>query len=494
MGVSRRTFLSFSAVALGALATHWANLPHAQAQSVGQATDPALHVLNRLTWGVRPDDIARIQQMGIEAYIDWQLDPANIPDPVLDTYLGARRILTMPQHELLAVVSQQYGYVLETMLGARLYRAVNSERQLYERMVEFWTDHFNVPIGDLLAEKIVDDRETIRAYALGSFRELLFASARSAAMLYYLNNDSSTAEHPNENYAREIMELHTLGVDGGYTEQDVIDVARALTGWTVRYGEGFTFDPNIHDTGEKTILGYTLPAGRGIEDGLAVLDILATHPSTARFICFKLCRKFVSDAPPETLVTSAAAVFSATGGDIRAVMRHILTSTEFMASGGHKFRRPFDFLVAALRALSPGLQIEDYSALVWAMEPLGQIPFFWGPPNGYPEPAGAWINTNGLLHRWNLALNLAEAGSGYFDGVALNLEAVVPMQPTVGAQIDAAARHILGRTLPDDERTLFAAFMSRDGNINDPITADLYYGKLPGVIGLLLASPHFQWI
>jgi hypothetical protein len=494
MGISRRTFLSFSAAALGALATHWANLPRTQAQSLEQATDPALHVLNRLTWGARPEDIARIQEMGIEAYIDWQLDYTNIPDPAVDNFVGARRILTIPLNELSPLVGNQYGPILETMLAARLFRALYSERQLYERMVEFWTDHFNIPIGDLLAEKIVDDREVIRAHALGSFRELLFASARSAAMLYYLNNDSSTAEHPNENYAREIMELHTLGVDGGYTEQDVIELARALTGWTVRYGDGFYFDPDTHDWEEKTILSQTFPAGRGVEEGLQMLDLLANHPSTARFICFKLCRRFVSDTPPETLVASAAAVFSETSGDIRAVMRHILTSGEFMTSGGQKFRRPFDFVVAAMRALSPGLQVEDYSAVIWSTEPLGHIPFFWGPPNGYPEPAGAWINTNGLLHRWNIALNLAEAGSGYVDGVALNLDVVVPIQGTVGEQIDAAAQRILGRTLPDDERALFAAFMSRDANLDEPMTSDIYYTKLPGVIGLLLASPHFQWI
>ncbi|PJF26109.1 MAG: DUF1800 domain-containing protein [Phototrophicales bacterium] len=380
--------------------------------------------------------------------------------------------------------------MLNTMLGARLMRAVYSERQLFERMVEFWTDHFNIPIGDLLSYKIVDDREVIRRHAMGSFRDLLFASARSAAMLYYLNNDSSTAEHPNENYAREIMELHTLGVDGGYTESDVINVARALTGFTVHNGE-FYFDPNIHDQGEKYILGARFPAGRGIEDGLQVLDLLANHPSTARFVCFKLCRRFLGDNPPPSIVDSAASVFTQTRGSIRDVLRHILTSEEFMASEGQKFRRPFEYLVAILRVLDPGLQIQNPSDLVWSLEALGQVPFFWHPPNGYPDVSGAWINTNGLLHRWNLAMNIALSGDGYLSGAALDVRAVVPPQPTAGALVDAASERILGMILPEPDRQTMISYVA--SSADTPIDASRYHSRAPILIGLLLASPYFQW-
>jgi uncharacterized protein (DUF1800 family) len=447
----------------------------------------SLHVLNRVTWGARPRDLERIAVIGVNAFIDEQLQPESVADPFIDGYIAARRILAMNVREL---DQGDYSTILNTMLGARLMRAVYSERQLYERMVEFWTDHFNIPIGDLLSYKIVDDREVIRRHAMGTFRDLLFASARSPAMLYYLNNDSSTSEHPNENYARELMELHTLGVDGGYTESDVIAVARAFTGWTVRNGE-FHFDPYIHDQDEKYILGARFPAGRGIEDGLQVLDLLANHPSTARFVCFKLCRRFIGDNPPPSIVDSAANVFLQTRGSIRDVLRHILTSEEFMASQGQKFRRPFEYLVAILRVLDPGIQIQNPSELVWSLEALGQVPFFWHPPNGYPDVSDAWINTNGLLHRWNLAMNIALSGDGYLSSAALNVTAVLPPQPTAGALVDAASERILGMILPEPDRQTMVAYVA--SSADTPIDASRYYSRAPGLIGLLLASPYFQW-
>jgi hypothetical protein len=450
------------------------------------------HVLNRLTWGVRPEDLQNINEMGIEGYIDWQLQPEIIADPKVEEFVAGRRILNMSWQELALIASQQYDRILETMIWGRIFRATYSEHQLYELMVEFWTDHFNIPIADLLADKTIDDREVVRAHALGHFRDLLFASARSPAMLQYLNNDSSNAEYPNENYAREIMELHTLGVDGGYTETDVREVARALTGWTVRNG-AFFFDRGMHDEGQKTVLGIDLTAGRGIEDGLQVLDILATHPSNARFISMKLIRRFVSDQPPQTLIESTAAVFSSTEGDLRAVMRHILTSNEFMASAGQKFRRPLDYLVAMMRVMNPGLQIENPLPLVYTLEGLGQMPFYWHPPNGYPDAAGAWINTGGLLNRWNLALNLTLAGEGYFDGTALNIEAIVPMTyvTTVRELVDAASDRVLGGKVNDIDRDNLIAFVGESGD--QALTPDLYYTKLPGLLGLLFSSPYFQW-
>lgn len=447
----------------------------------------SLHVLNRVTWGARPRDLERIAAIGVGAFIDEQLQPESIPDPFIDSYVAARRIFAMNVREL---DQGDYSTTLNTMLGARLMRAVYSARQLFERMVEFWTDHFNIPIGDLLSYKIVDDRDVIRRHAMGNFRALLFASARSPAMLYYLDNASSTAEHPNENYASEIMELHTLGVDGGYTERDVVEVARALTGWTVHNGE-FYFNPYIHDQDEKYILGARFPAGRGIEDGLQVLDLLANHPSTARFICFKLCRRFLGDNPPLSLVDSAANVFTQTRGSIRDILRHILTSDEFMASQGQKFRRPFEYLVAILRVLDPGIQIQNPSDLAWSLEALGQVPFFWGPPNGYPDVSGAWINTNGLLHRWNLAMNIALAGDGYFPSAALDVTAVLPPQPTAGELVDAASQRILGMTLPEDERQSLIAYVASSADV--AVDASRYHSRAPGVIGMLLASPYFQW-
>jgi uncharacterized protein (DUF1800 family) len=461
-----------------------------------QPLDPIRHVLSRTTWGAMPADVWRMQELGIEGYIDWQLAYEEIPDPVIDAWLEKYPFLNGSARDVyLAADSDDRVYTV--MPWDRIYRATYSERQLFELMVEFWTDHFNIPAGDALGEKVVDDREVIRRHALGKFRDLLFASAQSPAMLYYLNQAESVAEHPNENYAREVMELHTLGVDGGYTESDVREVARALTGWTVNYdSSGFYFDNSIHDEGEKTVLGHFFPAGRGIEDGLAVLDILATHPSTARFVCQKLVRRFVSDTPPDSLVESAALVFLTSEGDIRQVMRHILLSPEFMEAQGQKFRRPIDFMVAMLRTLRPGLDLGDHGAwLVWSLEEMGQFPYAWHPPNGYPDAAGAWMNTNGLLNRWNLALLFPYASEGWWDEIQLDLSAVIPPVNTAEHLVSASAEAILGGAdrLTLNDRRLLTDFVTDGTNPSLEMTNDLRADKLPGLIGLLLATPVFQW-
>ncbi len=460
-------------------------------------------MLNRLTWAGRPEDLARIREMGIEGYIDWQLHPEQIDDPLMDAYL-ANHPMSLSQSALSAAVDEDYGAVEAAILYGRLHRAAYSERQLYELVVEFWTDHFNIPIGDLIVEKTIDDREVIRKHALGTFRDLLFASAQSEAMLYYLSQAYSEKEHPNENYSREVMELHTLGVKGGYTEKDVREVARALTGWTV-YGKNehpFYFDLDKHDTGEKTVLGVTLPAGRGIEDGLDVLDILARHPATAAFISGKLCRRFVADAPPESLIQSTTAVFTATGGDIRQVLRHILLSSEFMASSGAKLRRPMDYVVGAMRLLRP--TFAKLWHVLWQLKVMGQLPYYWHPPNGYPDMAGAWISTSGLLARWNYALMFSSAAAGEWEGVKAPFialgEQIGAGVATAGELVDAAARFALaGGTLSAEDRRTYSAFVIDGLEEGDqqgedtPITPDVRADRLPALLALIIASPYFQW-
>lgn len=319
MVLSRRNFLRLAGITAAGASLPLQCIPLTKAQASALAVvPPDIHVLNRLTFGPRPADVERIHQMGISGWIEWQLDPEAIEDPISDRIFTDAPVLLMNYNDASRFqVQNEYrvGYILA---WTRMARAVYSERQLFERVVEFWTDHFNIPMEDFAVEKLIDDREVVRNHALGRFREMLIASAQSRAMLYYLNNDSSTKEHPNENYAREVMELHTLGVDGGYTEQDVKELARILTGWTVRESrDGFYFDADAHDMGEKTFLGRTFAAGRGIEEGLEALDMLVRHPNTAVFIATKLCRRFVSDFPPESLVTSTAQVFTETDGDIK---------------------------------------------------------------------------------------------------------------------------------------------------------------------------------
>jgi uncharacterized protein (DUF1800 family) len=488
MPVNRRDFFAM----LGGVA------PVKPNQAVADDFSPRsaeLHVLSRLTWGVTPQDVTNIQQMGIEGYIEWQLAPETIPDPRIDDFMSKRQVLSMNALELSQIANSQYGFVLSNMLWARLFRATYSERQLHELMVEFWTDHFNIPLQDYLTEKIIDDREVIRKYALGNFRQLLFASAQSPAMLMYLDNDVSDKEHPNENYARELMELHTLGVNGGYTEADVKEVARALTGWSTEYGRDdmFVFKMDMHDTGEKIVLGQALPAGRGIEDGLQVLDILAYHPSTARFIAQKLCRRFIADFPPDSIVQSTAEAFFNSGGDIRATMRHLLLSDEFMNAYGQKFRRPLDFVIGTLRALRDGLDVDNIYVFLEPLEGMGQVPYAWHPPNGYPDVAGAWLNTNGLLYRWNVGLNMALAGEGYAEGIALNLDAVIPSVATVGELVDIATERILTVALPADLRQLFINLLNRDGDASALVDDRLRRDYLPTLVGLMIASSQFQW-
>lgn len=348
MHVSRRDFLKMTGFTAGALSLGSSWSPNTTRAAFSD--DPALHLLNRLTWGATSQDLDYINTIGLSAFLEEQLNPETIDDSAMAARLAELPILNMTRQEARRLVSPEYRTYVALTKGM-VQRAVHSRRQLLERMVEFWTDHFNMPDDELGAELIPYHRDVVRKHALGNFRDLLFGTAQSPAMLYYLDNYLSDAEHPNENYARELLELHTLGVDGGYTEIDVKEVARALTGWTIRDGteSGFYFDPNMHDDGEKQVLGHTLPAGRGIEDGLQVLSIVSNHPATARYLCFKLCRRFVSDDPPATLVESAAVVWQETAGDIKAVLRHLFAGNEFWQSVGQKLRRPLDFFIAALR-------------------------------------------------------------------------------------------------------------------------------------------------
>jgi uncharacterized protein (DUF1800 family) len=498
MNVSRRDFLRWSSLAafLPGVSVA-ANAAVAKAQSLDDPElSPLLHVINRLTWGARPEDIERIREMGIEGYIEWQLNPDAIDDPLVNEFLEQNNVLLADEKGMRQIADENYDNLNRPVLWARLQRAVYSERQLFERVVDFWTDHFNIPIPDLLVEKTLDDRDTVRPHAMSTFRELLFASAKSPAMLIYLDNFNSAKEHPNENYARELMELHTLGVDGGYTEQDVKEVARCFTGWTLRDNwEGrFFFDKNMHDDGEKTVLGVRIPGGRGIEDGLQVLDILATHPSTATFISKKLCRKFVSDQPDDTLVEAVAQTFTDTGGDIKAMLRYIFTSEVFMNSKGQKFRRPMEAVVAMIRTLVPAVQVNDYWTPFYWLELMGHRPYHWYPPNGYPDVAGAWLNSNGLLHRWNAAMILAYTSQGWTDGaITLDMNAVIPPASTVGELIKVTSQRLLGYEVSPEDQAELAYFVSDYGDANQTIDDNLRNDRLPTLVGLLLASPYFQW-
>jgi uncharacterized protein (DUF1800 family) len=591
----------FAGLACAPSASHGiARVPDAgiTAEAREQTADQQVrHVLHRLAFGARPGDVERVRAIGVDQWIAMQLDPSRIRDTAVERIVAALPTLAMSSRELferypppqairarqsrsemsredsieMRRIAQESRRVLADMQIAKVARAVASERQLEEVMVDFWENHFTVFAGKGPERYFIAayERETIRPHALGNFRDLLGAVAKSPAMLFYLDNWQSAAEEGrprldcglrtadcgqrraagrrsirnpqfavrnpasirrglNENYARELLELHTLGVDGGYTQEDIVNVARAFTGWTLeqpRRGGGFVFRPVMHDAGEKTTLGHRLPAGRGIEDGEQVLDIVAKHPSTARFIATKLARRFVSDDPPESLVQRAAATFLRTEGDIRQVMRTIVTSSEFFAAAAYraKVKSPFELVVSALRAMNATPDMTPRSAQVVAR--LGQPLFMHQAPNGWPERGDAWINTGAILNRINFGLAIA---GGALSGARPERWARYDelVRASRSAQVDAVISGFLGGEASVETRAILergenpmlrdcgfraaqrapadcglpgsdSARMDDDITVpsdrrRDPLFSSGSLDGLKEIIGLALGAPEFQ--
>jgi uncharacterized protein (DUF1800 family) len=511
---------------LGGVATPRARVAPADARLIE-------HVLNRLGYGPRPGDIDRVGRIGVQAWVAAQLRPDRLDDRGMDTRLEAletlgldtttifrnyyrpaieerrRRQREEPQPDAAAMTTERTETTRERRPGApsdamarnrqvlaeleeaRILRAVYSEHQLEEALVDFWFNHFNVfaAKGPTRAFVTSYERDVIRPHVLGSFREMLEAVASSPAMLFYLDNWLSTREttpralnprasnprasNPrglNENYARELLELHTLGVDGGYTQDDVENVARAFTGWTFvpRQGTGFHFAPQMHDQGEKVVLGHRIKAGGGIDDGRKVLDILASHPATARFIATKLAVKFVSDAPPPALVERAARTFRETGGNLREVTRVILTSPEFLAPEAYraKVKTPLEFVASALR--STGADIQTAQPIVRTLRELGMPLYLCQPPTGYYEAGDTWVSSGALVARMNFALAL---GANRLKGVSV--------AGLTEENLTTVRRQILAQALP--------------GGASDSTLATVDKGSTAAqVIGLVIGSPEFQ--
>lgn len=412
----------------------------------------AAHVLNRLGYGARPGDLERVQQMGVQRYIEAQLDPASLPLPsVLQQRIDAipinRQTTGSILGEFLAVRLQAkdedeqrkqerratVARIADETAQIRLVRAIDSPRQLEEVMVDFWFNHFNVFSGKGLDRALVSsyERDAIRPHAMGSFRQLLGATAKHPAMLFYLDNYLSTAAdfQPraavakgagpkakasglNENYARELMELHTLGVDSGYTQHDVTELARMLTGWTfeprqlVKNEQTFRFNAARHDSGDKEWLGRHV-GNQGQREGEFALDILAQHPATARHLSTLLAQYFVQDEPPPALVERMAQRYLATGGDIRSVLRTLFFSPEFMspAAVGSKFKTPYQFVVSAARAAD--MPVNNVRPLLGALNQLGMPLYGCQTPDGYKNTRAAWLNPDALSRRIAFASTLA---------------------------------------------------------------------------------------
>jgi hypothetical protein len=446
----------------------------------GQASATTWRLLNRITFGPRPGERDRIAAMGPAAFIEEQLAPDILPAMATRPRLALRRLetLRLDAPDLFDVAAEAASAELQR---AALLRAVYSPAQLYEIMVDFWSDHFSIAQtkGDCAWLKTVDDRDVIRPHALGNFHDLLSASAHSPAMLVYLDNQENLAGNPNENYARELLELHTLGVDSGYTQTDVQELARCLTGWTVSdhfYRGRFAFDPDHHDDGPKRVLGLDIPAGAKQQGGEQVIDMLAAHPATADFIATKLVRRFVADDPPLPLVARAARAFVNTRGDIKATLRTILLSPEMLDPAqelaAQKFKRPFEYVISALRALDA--TTDGGPALLAYLAEMGQPLFQWPTPDGFPDRAEAWVGT--LLTRWRFALALA---NGNLPGARLDLPALVDAANarTQQERLTQFAILLLGRPLPPTVTRPLLQSSPEDQTL----------------LAALLGSPAFQW-
>ena len=490
--LNRREFIKKSVLMTSALAI---STPWARAKSI-QNDEPALLFLKRTSYGVKRQDYKRINSIGIKAYLEEQLNPEAIADPEAERKLLALSILELDRHNLYGLQNSG-SRTYKALIKAFILRRVYSRKQLLEKMVEFWSDHFNIPSEVQSEEIVIFQREVIRKNALGNFKKMLFATAKSPAMLRYLDNENNIAEHPNENYARELMELHSLGVDGGYSEKDVKEVARAFSGWSTHDGtkDGFIFNENEHDKDAKLVLGHHLPANRGIEDGLHVLNILANHPSTARHIAFKLARRFISDKPPESIINKLAEVYIKEKAEIRPILRTLFSSEEFFASTGQKLRRPLDFLIAGLRATNS--EIYEYWLLEQTLKEIDQLPYGWHPPDGYPDVAAKWASTSGLLQRWKLANKLTYESSstgeyGLYGDLMANHKNLADLK-TVKDLVAEVSEQVFGARLNEDRLEPFINFASDNAGPDEPVNKFLIARKLASLYSLMLSSKEFQW-
>lgn len=557
-----------------------------------------VHVLDRLGFGPRPGDVARVKEMGLGRYIARQLLPETINDEAVEAKLApfaarnaspqeltqayeeGRRVaaqrrqqmtaqsmtLSAPENTEKAVAAPGAALVFQAnrdMQMAKIIRAVESERQLNEVLADFWSNHFNIDQRKNQCRflKVVDEREVIRPHVLGKFRDLLGASAHSPAMLVYLDNAQSQVPQPvnprlvemtrrrarqsgdplmmaaaqnlptapgqktrggiNENYAREIMELHTLGVDGGYTQKDVQEVARCFTGWSVDRPTGtFRYFARRHDNGEKNVLGHVIPAGGGQRDGEMVLDILAAHPSTARFVSRKLCQRFVSDEPPAALVNRCAQVWQRTGGDLREVVRTIVTSPEFFSRAAYrqKIKSPFEFAVSSVRALGGTFDAEGArrafarnlraggggglmganayqnalrQTLVAQIGTMGQPLFQYQAPTGYSEDSRKWVSSGALISRLNFALGLVSGRAAPEMRVESPLLAPDQASARPGDALNVLADRLLGGEMSPATR----ATLLKQATAAVPAGESAAVANAPTaarLTALVLGSPEFQ--
>ena len=442
--------------------------------------DALLRLVRRVTNGVTQEELTLAKKLGFNGYLNYHLKPSSINDSAVDQFVTTN-YPTISQTGL-ELYQQDQNMLLRQLQESSLYRAAFSKRQLYERMVEFWSDHFNIYYPKVNYLKVIDEREVVRKHALGKFPDMLRASAHSPAMLEYLDNTRSRVRSVNQNYARELMELHTLGVDGGYTQTDVEEVTRAFTGWTIQGRGDFRFDPNGHDFTAKVVLGQTIPAmatsagAAGVQDGETVLNILIAHPSTARFIATKMARWLLDYQPREDIIAKAAATFTRTGGDIPSMIRDILTPANLLAAP-LKYKQPYQLLLSSLRATQPTVrnvvQLAGTQSRV-----LGQALFMWEEPDGYPDEVDWWAGN--IIPRWNFATYLSNLATG---DVIVDV-APLMTTPTPDGVVAAINQRVFVGDMPANLSTQLRDYLAA-GTITT--------ARVREALALTLSSTEFQW-
>lgn len=427
-------------------------------------TEPGVKLFGRAGFGHRPGDLADYARDGHATTVERLLIADAPEDPALTMQIMRREVFRVDAMELRDLPEHE---VLRQLQQAALLRAVYGANPLQERMSDFWTNHFAIygRKGWASYRKGADETKVVRDNALGKFPAMLRASAKSPAMLGFLDAEVNRKGSPNENYARELLELHTLGVNGGYSQRDIQEIARCFTGWTLedrflRRRGTFLFDPDRHDDGEKQVLGERIPAGGGLRDGERVLEIVASHPATAAYLAQKLATQFLGERSP-TVEEKVAAAYRESDGDIRAMLRVILLSEEFLASPPI-LKRPLDLIASSLRALDATTDGND--PLLRQLAAMGQPLYEWPMPDGYPTDTQSWAGA--MLPRWNYAFAL---GAGQIPGTSAELKDM-------------------------DVETLFGAVLGhRPGAKDKELIQSMRGAKPEEAVALAIASPEFQW-
>ena len=468
--------------------------------------DAAWHLLRRASWGVSAASLADVSRLGIEGWVDWQLAPSAIDDAACDAVLSRLPAQSDPIWQVNGDIqsgAREGWQQMQSVLTGHAIRAMWSRRQLQSVMDDFWGNHFNVTCPhDNVEESRAHYSATIRDGAFGSFADLLWNVTKHPAMLTYLNNRDSDLLHPNENQGRELLELHTVGIDAGYGEEGVLNSARLLTGLSVSYDSGeFLYKPWKHWTGAVTVLDFTT-ANATKSAGLVVAESyvrhLAHHPATAHRLALKLVRHFVSDDPPEPLVTALAVTYLANDTAIAPMLRQLLLSDEFRASIGQKFARPFEQIAATVRLLDiapdRAPSVDGIQALVWQAGAAGHSPFGWAFPTGYADVAAAWSSTGVTLTNWNTTRALVE---GWWPNSLVAPELATwlfgsTLPATHGEAVNVVARRLFGRALAPKHVAAALAFLGVGAG--DRVTADsgVASWEAGGLVSLLLDSPYFQ--